>query len=1323
MKKVERSKPGSSSAQSSGQKTLFHYFGKKASTNTPLEKVLCPACSLLIPKSKINLHLDHDCKSNVKNKENGKSCTSKKVTRKDSKAKKRAVLSDSEDDFQDISLLDEKNESFDICDSDNDTFYLSSSMVEVVLSDESTDAIVQPSSQKENASPYFSPNAKEIQKTPGKRKEKVIVYDSPNHNRSAISTLMSDWSSPEKVAKESPEKVAKEPQTKLTDSPAISSCTYSPHTKSGKAVKAMLDEDWNTSTPNKSSKKFLKTNLEDETEDFAEDSFIPSIPKTPSSKRESPKKLLMTDLKEKAKDFAENSFIHRTPKTPSPKKSSSQAFSCQKTEGCKNETKVRLPLSLSSSIENSPDEVSIVTSKNSLQQRKETCIDNQILKKMTSPENISDNGDIRAHELSPGSDSTGTELFTPELVTPVRSPSPDTTLSPPKENSVHVKRLFPTDPPAFDSKTNNECLPNISLGLQPSDKKLPKSIPQGPCSQDDIFNVLCQSSSQVKRPYRSPRKFHQGLKKTGLLEHSSQNLSKITPKKKNRSISPGSLSTPEKLDGSQQSPSKPIEEGDQQRYDKIKYRQYKGYYLENFLRILDTVMAEPQDVKLFNDEDLSVISTFHGLTLSAQKLYVRLFQRKIKWNKVSKIEYKDICDAEDTQLYVNELNYADLLHTEEKLRELNEVLPLMSNEDLSKLCKQMKLPSSGKKDDLASALLKFSIQQRTIKSAFVKNSTATSPILKKAKEMLGSCCLVDRVKRQVFMRMLLLYGLPRHDDDEEGGQQSQLTTLLMVNMGKMKFPQYETKRNHAIFRSRDDLLSYEEVSQLQTEIQENMEGHKWETAMEQCEAARDTYYQLISNKELMEHDISLPRFLRRFTSLSLLVYIMTCGVECCQRLKNYQRAVELLQELLGQTTHLQDYRGRWYDRLALNLQSHLRNPVLAVKEIGKALKDTEVRHGHRLSLSQRAQRLAASTRYKSLAPKIEKMALMEPREAPKVIIEGRSLLGDMPGYRRMFIRQDSARHAGEGDVTVCSVEELSLGHYKIQGYTEGLHREGTTINSLFGLLFWDVLYAPVPDVFRSPYQAAPLDLDDAHFYTARKELIVKRLGELHTWSEEECGDELTRVWTDHAGEVSLVAWDLFRNLEHLKGLVFSLGLTLIAAVCERLARDHRFTRSGFPDLIVWNPISKKYRIVEVKGPNDRLSTKQILWLNYLLAHSAVAEVCHVEAIGAKKIKRATPRKISPKKVSPGKSPKKSKAQLVEEDSESEFQDKSPERKKITRGGTKSKKQQTPGEKSDVKKQRKKRKRRTSSPDTTSEDNDWNDKEMATTMKRVTKKKK
>lgn len=79
---------------------------------------------------------------------------------------------------------------------------------------------------------------------------------------------------------------------------------------------------------------------------------------------------------------------------------------------------------------------------------------------------------------------------------------------------------------------------------------------------------------------------------------------------------------------------------------------------------------------------------------------------------------------------------------------------------------------------------------------------------RRAKESLGRCCLVNKNARQVFMRVLMLYGLPRYDDDEEGGQQSHLTTLLMVNMGKMKFPRFDIIRNHSIFRSRDDLIRY-----------------------------------------------------------------------------------------------------------------------------------------------------------------------------------------------------------------------------------------------------------------------------------------------------------------------------------------------------------------------------------------------------------------------------------------------------------------------------------------------------------------------------------
>ena len=47
--------------------------------------------------------------------------------------------------------------------------------------------------------------------------------------------------------------------------------------------------------------------------------------------------------------------------------------------------------------------------------------------------------------------------------------------------------------------------------------------------------------------------------------------------------------------------------------------------------------------------------------------------------------------------------------------------------------------------------------------------------------------------------------------------------------------------------------------------------------------------------------------------------------------------------------------------------------------------------------------------------------------------------------------------------------------------------EGGIWSTLFGLLLWDAaLFQPRPDVFRTPFQAAPLDLDTPAFYPTRQ---------------------------------------------------------------------------------------------------------------------------------------------------------------------------------------------------------------------------------------------
>ncbi|KAK7073069.1 Fanconi-associated nuclease 1 [Halocaridina rubra] len=844
------------------------------------------------------------------------------------------------------------------------------------------------------------------------------------------------------------------------------------------------------------------------------------------------------------------------------------------------------------------------------------------------------------------SDSYSTPLQSPILVSPTRSPSPliDSVTKIDEDSSIlsvktkeemsydgHVRKLFHSSNEEREiPRKKSQC----SVKSVSHERVVSSNLPESESSIESGHSYQQQEDSShpfkttkmIPRPkVRTPHKINQSLKVSALLQNSPQKSSfAFTNKKK--------LTSPEKAFSSSQSSAgardvdPPFE-----KYDKAIFRGHKGYYLENFLMILETVMNEPSDLNLFNDEDLSVVNTFNELSLQAKKLYVRLFQRKVKWNKVSKIEYRDICDQEDTSLYVNELSYASYLHTEGELNNLEEVLQLLSAEDLKKLCMSLKISPSGTKENMTKLIIKNTKKQRTITS----ESSVKCVVLERAKEILGRCCVINKAVKQIFMRILMLYGLPRYDEEDDTGQSTQLTNLLLVNLGRMNFPKYEINRQHTIFRSREELIRFETCSQVLADVQECIENRKWEEALNFCDLAKSTYETLIQDEEQMKHELSLPSFLRRFTSISLLIYVMTCSVECLQRLKNYRKAVKQLKFLLSQKTHLQDYRGRWYDRLALNLNQHLKSPKV-IEVLCEALRDPEVRKGHRLALSIRAERLAES-KFKARADELFSLPLLRPMVPPKIIIEGRCLNGDS-GYKRVFIRQDSDRHAGEGTVTVCSVEELALGYYNSKGYTEGLHREGTTVNSLFGIFFWDILYMPVDDVFRSPHQATPLDLDDSHFYLSRKHVIDERLSQISNWSESEVESEVEKIWNEHYGKVCLIAWDAFRNFNYLKGLVLSMKMSVLASICKRLAEDHRFTRSGFPDLVVWNPVTKKSRIVEVKGPNDRLSTKQILWLDYLVENGAEAEVCHVEAIGAKKMQLASPRKVSPRKRSPLKYP-------------------------------------------------------------------------------------
>ena len=56
-----------------------------------------------------------------------------------------------------------------------------------------------------------------------------------------------------------------------------------------------------------------------------------------------------------------------------------------------------------------------------------------------------------------------------------------------------------------------------------------------------------------------------------------------------------------------------------------------------------------------------------------------------------------------------------------------------------------------------------------------------------------------------------------------------------------------------------------------------------------------------------------------------------------------------------------------------------------------------------------------------------------------------------------------------------AVEQQVVDHLAEQGRI-GFFAENWLWKSLFGLAFWDILFAPLPGVFQHPFQLGPLDL-------------------------------------------------------------------------------------------------------------------------------------------------------------------------------------------------------------------------------------------------------
>jgi len=195
-----------------------------------------------------------------------------------------------------------------------------------------------------------------------------------------------------------------------------------------------------------------------------------------------------------------------------------------------------------------------------------------------------------------------------------------------------------------------------------------------------------------------------------------------------------------------------------------------------------------------------------------------------------------------------------------------------------------------------------------------------------------------------------------------------------------------------------------------------------------------------------------------------------------------------------------------------------------------------------------------------------------------------------------------------------SVEALAVEHYSLKenGEWQGVHCENGLFHYLFGLLMAEQLFEDIPHVFQTRFQDAPLDLGTCDFYRKRRAKIERRLELLRRADKETIASIAREAFARMEGaRVRGVRWDRW-DVDSVAKLCQCIGGRALAHVCMCFAQDYQHWCGGLPDLFLWNEERSECKLVEVKGPNDRLSFQQKAWLHTL------ATVFRVEVLKVKR---------------------------------------------------------------------------------------------------------
>ncbi|CAG8004164.1 unnamed protein product [Penicillium nalgiovense] len=649
-------------------------------------------------------------------------------------------------------------------------------------------------------------------------------------------------------------------------------------------------------------------------------------------------------------------------------------------------------------------------------------------------------------------------------------------------------------------------------------------------------------------------------------------------------------------------------------------------YVDAFNLALETVLDE--ESHLFNEAEMEIFTQWQGLSYESQYLYVRLFLRKTSaWHRIDRLNYySDISDlfsvAEDLQrdrgLPDSELgNTFRFAEGIEAITTLEEASSLLLLEELKVFAREAKVQGKSKKELLA-ALREASQTQTGLKDSNNRDGHFTQKIL----DYTGACIRISPVPRALFERVHMVFYRSTEWTEKS------LTTIILAKMTKRNFPEYIVCRSNSIFSSREALLEFESAIQTQFAIDNMLEfnGPVTTDSLQQIIDLASKCYprwkELVEQEQKKEDSIyesGEGAYLRRFSPAWVLTRIIYKSLHPLGRFKEHKREHEVLEELLAQRLFHAARRGGWYQRKAL-LEEHY---MWALTPADGRSEEAQRKHWKRLALRTCEAGLEDPLCHlifhydlQKRTTKLEKALRVVKREQHDF---GHVMLGKPAERTIEGIRIDTGDALRKGKATVwvdereggeCRVESMCLSWYRDHGW-KGYHSEGGIVRTLFGYLFYDILFTYVPNVFQTAFQTCPLDLHTDVFYPSRASEINHRLVEITNGDAERIIREI------HAREAEAqpcaVGLDWSFDLDDLVEIVQCFRGEALATICKVMAQEYQQRGGGIPDLFLWNHEKRTVMFAEVKSENDRLSDTQRLWIHVLLGAGVKVELCNAVA--------------------------------------------------------------------------------------------------------------